>query len=146
MIAVDLQPFSLVEDLGFIRLMNYICPNYKIPSRKYLKEQIVKDIYVSVKNKIQEEINSATYLSFMPNCWTATIANKSFLSLTAHWITDDYELKSAILRVSPFDVSHSAQNISECLKDTMQQFNISHKIHVILRDNAANIAAGVVQS
>ena len=62
-------------------------------------------------------------------------------------ITENFELKSAILRVTPFGVSHTAHNISECLKDTVQQFNISHnKIHVIVRDNAANMAAGVKQA
>ena len=34
MIAVDIQPFSIVEDLGFQMLLHHICPNYCIPSRK----------------------------------------------------------------------------------------------------------------
>jgi hypothetical protein len=63
MIAIDLQPFSVVEDIGFIRLLNHMCPNYQIPSRKYIKENIVQDIYMKVRNKIQEDITSATHLS-----------------------------------------------------------------------------------
>ena len=77
MIPVDLQPFSVVEDLGFTRLLNHISPNYQIPSRKYIKENIVQDIYVKVRNKIQEEINTATYLSLASDGWTASSANVS---------------------------------------------------------------------
>lgn len=45
MIAVGSQPFSVVEDIGFIRLLKVIGPKYKIPSRKYIKENIVKDVH-----------------------------------------------------------------------------------------------------
>lgn len=147
MIVLDLQPFSIVEDTGFRGLLNYAFPHYQIPSRKYIKENIVQDMYESARNKIQEEIDTAKHLSFTSDGWTATTSNTSFLSLTANWVTDNYELKSAILRVTPFDVSHTANNISDCLKDTMQQYNIpNNKIHVIVRDNAANMAAGVAMA
>ena len=36
MIAVDIQPFSIVGDLRFPRLLHHICHNYCIPSRKYI--------------------------------------------------------------------------------------------------------------
>ena len=40
MIAIDQQSFSIVEDIGFIRLLNHVCPNYQIPSRKYIDANI----------------------------------------------------------------------------------------------------------
>ena len=49
MIAADLQPFSVVEDIGFIR---HLCPDYQIPSRKYFKDQVVQHIYNNVKEKL----------------------------------------------------------------------------------------------
>ncbi len=147
MIAVDLQPFSILEDIGFQRLMNHTCPNYQIPSRKFIKENIVQDIYTSVRNKIQEEINLAMHISFTSDGWSASTGNNSFLSLTAHWINDNYEQKSAILGVTPFEVSHTASNISECLQNNMKKYQIpDSKIHVIVRDNAANMTAGVTQA
>ena len=45
MIAADLQPFSIVEDIGFIRLLKAICPSYEMPSRKYIKETVFQEIY-----------------------------------------------------------------------------------------------------
>ena len=48
------------------------------------------------------------------------------------------------MRVTPFEVSHTAPNISDCLKDTVQQSSIPHNnIHIIVRDNTATMEAGV---
>ena len=32
MIAIDSQPFSIVEDTGFLRLLSNVCPLYAVPS------------------------------------------------------------------------------------------------------------------
>ena len=36
MIAFDMLPYSIVQGLGFRRLIDYLAPGYKIPSRVYL--------------------------------------------------------------------------------------------------------------
>ena len=41
MIALDNQPFSFVEDLGFVRLLQVLEPRYSLPSRKYLVKKIL---------------------------------------------------------------------------------------------------------
>nr|XP_047122462.1 zinc finger BED domain-containing protein 4-like [Hydra vulgaris] len=91
-IAVDIQPFSIVEDIGFQRLLNHICPNY----------------------------------------------------LTAHWLTNEFHQKSAVLRVCQFNVSHTAKNICEAIQSSMNDFFIpASKVHLVARDNSANMAAGI---
>lgn len=147
MIAVDLQPFSIVEDIGFQRLLKEICPNYNIPSRKYIKESIIYNIYSKVRNNILNELNDVQFISFTVDGWTATTSNVSFLSVTGHWITKEYKQRTAVLRVVPFTTTHTAENISNCLQDTIKEYNIpNYKVHVIVRDNAANMAAGVAQA
>ena len=38
MIAMDYQPFSIVEDQGFIKLLAELEPRYVTPSTKYFNE------------------------------------------------------------------------------------------------------------
>ena len=111
MIGVDIQPFSIVEDLRFQRLLHHICPNYCIPSRKYIKNPVFQNIYNKVRQKIQNELSDASSISFTTDGWTSTIGKRSFLSLTAHWLTNDLHQKSAVLRVCQLNVSHTAKNM-----------------------------------
>ena len=48
MIAVDLQPFSIVEDTGFVRLMKHTYLRYIVPSRKYFSEKIIPEMYAII--------------------------------------------------------------------------------------------------
>ena len=97
--------------------------------------------------KLQLEINSVLFISLTSDCWTASTSNSSFISFTAHWINDNYELRCAILQVTPFNDKHTAVNICENILNTMQKFNLSSsKVHLVVRDNAANMAAGITQA
>jgi len=44
MLAVDCQPLSVVEDVGFKRVLQALEPQYKCPSRKYFTDVIVPKI------------------------------------------------------------------------------------------------------
>jgi hypothetical protein len=147
MIAVDIQPISIVENQGFKRLMGKVCPNYNIPSRKYFAEVILPDIYTKLFAKIKDLVSASNYLSLTTDIWTATTANKAFISLTAQWLSPNFELNRAVLRVKHFPESHSALNISEELHTCLNSFDIPFtKVHVVLRDKGANMVAGVRES
>ena len=78
MIALDSQPFSIVEEVGFKRLMKVLKPNYELPSRKYFTSNIIPTIYSRVGAKIKKSIDQASNLSFTTVIWTNN-ANASFI-------------------------------------------------------------------
>ena len=45
MMALDCQPFSIVEDQGFVSLLNHPQPCYKIPSHKYISATLIPELY-----------------------------------------------------------------------------------------------------
>ena len=45
MIALDNQPFSIVDDKGFNKFINLLQPQYQLPSRKCITDVIILDIY-----------------------------------------------------------------------------------------------------
>jgi hypothetical protein len=49
MIITDTQPYSMVEDKGFLALMKFAFPHYKVPCRNY---------FVSYIEKLYEEVKS----------------------------------------------------------------------------------------
>ena len=52
MIALDNQPFSIVDDLGFKNLVRVLEPRYNLPSCRYFAEVVIPDVYQQVKGRV----------------------------------------------------------------------------------------------
>ena len=139
MIIVNCQPFSIVKDVGFNKLMKCLKPNYKLPSRKFFKEKMISTIHKSVLYKVQTLVDNAYNISFTTDIWT-NVSNHSFISVTGHCIDKNFTSSTVVCRVVPFDESHTAAIIATLLSG----YNIAkHKVHIIVSDNAANITKGI---
>ena len=62
MVARDLRPLSVVEGDGFRQLVNYIEPNYRVPSRPHIRSACQKP-YASAKVKLLVTLQSH-YVAF----------------------------------------------------------------------------------
>uniref|UniRef100_A0A915LFE9 Transposase n=1 Tax=Meloidogyne javanica TaxID=6303 RepID=A0A915LFE9_MELJA len=56
MICVDLQPLSIVENIGFRRFVNELQPRYKIPSRSQVTRTLLPQMFTSLKEKIKKVV------------------------------------------------------------------------------------------
>lgn len=145
MIALDIQPFSAVEDRGFRQLINFLEPRYTIPGRKYFSNVAIPKLYETTKKSVCELLCTVepNTMSFTTDMWSST-ANDDYLSLTAHFITTDFELKHISLTVAPFNAgTHTGDNISKFLHDAFEEWNVSDKVYVIVRDNGRNFVSAM---
>ena len=55
--ALDLQPYSLVEGRGFQKLMKIAEPLYKIPSRTTFSREIIPKLYEKIKQNLEDKIS-----------------------------------------------------------------------------------------
>ena len=141
MMCTDPQPMSEVENCGFKNVLKKARPKYKMPSRTYFSNTILPDIYERSVRKIKEAISEPSFISF-----TTVILifrpdnnNEIFISLTAHWVSNEFEFKYLYLYSQALPGSHTAQNIAIQMKKMLENWEISsEKIHAVLRDNAVN--------
>ena len=70
-------------------------------------KKIIPDIFTKVKTKIQSSIGKISSISLTTDIWTASTNNAPFLSLTDHWLSNDFEQCRAVLRVVPFPGTHT---------------------------------------
>ncbi|KAF2883571.1 hypothetical protein ILUMI_22635 [Ignelater luminosus] len=144
MIALDNEPLSIVERTGFTRLLEQALPRYKLPSRTYITQKIIPDIYDRIYEKIKYNISSAFAISVTSDIWTCLHNNASFLSFTAHWISPEFKLEHGVLAMKPFSGSHTGENIAKELNIVANHWDIKHtKIHVLIHDSGANTVKGV---
>ena len=142
MIALDLQPFSIVEDRGFKELVLYFDPRYTMPSRKYFSETVIPGMYDRCRARVQDMITDQDFLSVTSDIWTSR-AKDAYISLTGHFINKDWRRVSILLGVREFNDRHTGVNISQIMKQMMAEWDIEFKILACTRDNGSNMVAAL---
>ncbi len=139
-IALDDQPLSVVDNLGFRRLLCILEPRYEIPSRTHITNTVLPKLHDFVKKHIHNLLQDVKALSFTTDIWSSSVSPMSLISLTAQWIDDDFKLQKAILHAKQFRGSHTGQAIADEFDVMLQTWGI-HKsaVHVVLQDNAKNM-------
>ena len=149
MIALDYHPFSIVDDVGFIRLLCSLEPRYMyvIPSRRYNTETVMPTIYDTVKKEVEVQIADVPYMSFASDLWSTTVSVNSLMSLTAHWLTEAFDRKHAVLHAQAFDGSHTGDEIRIKFEEMFNQWAIKKdRIHLVLRDNGTNMVKALTDA
>ncbi|XP_076828944.1 zinc finger BED domain-containing protein 4-like [Brachyhypopomus gauderio] len=139
-VVLDDQPLSVVENVGFQRLMEHLEPRYVLPNRQFISVQAVPDKYKQVCKFISECLQSVPSLSLTTDIWSSDVCPLSLLSLTAQWIDSSFTLQKAVLHAKQFHGSHTGESIATALEEMLNVWKIpKSKVHVILRDNASNM-------
>ena len=147
MICLDLQPYCIVEDKGFTRLLKNLAPKYTIPSEKHFSTIVILLMYETIKAKVKYELDQADFLSLTSDGWTCQHTIQLYYSLTARFVTHEFIVNHVILQVTHFPESHTGHNISKFINEALQTWEIPHeKIHAVLTDNAANVMAAIKES
>ncbi|XP_056603417.1 zinc finger BED domain-containing protein 4 [Triplophysa dalaica] len=125
MLALDLQPSTVVENVGLNRLLEYLQPQYSLPSSSYFTSTAIPEMYESVKQVLLTHLKEAEggIIHFTTSVWV-TSQTQEYLTLTAHWVTFESEVVpqgqdfhcSALLGVSSIDCDYNIQNIQKQLE------------------------------
>jgi hypothetical protein len=76
------------------------------------------------------------------DCWTST-NNDSFISVTVHFLDENFKMQSVLLTCSIFDKSHMSDNLAKELLTIAKDWTIEGKIVLAVSDNAANIKSAI---
>ena len=141
-----LLPYNTVKNGALVRLLKTACPRFAVPSAKYLRTCLMPDIYNKVKNKILELIHdeqSVSCCSLTTDMWSCQSMD-AYMALTIHFIKKAaWQRKSAVLQCLPFAESHTAENLLLALESAFSEYKIRERLHLVVRDNAANIVKAV---
>lgn len=97
MMALDDQPFSMVEDTGFCRLLYHLEPRFEIPSHRYFPNICLPAKYDIIATTIRTLIDNDVHdISFTTDIWSCNVSPVSMLSLTAQWLDKDFKLYRAV--------------------------------------------------
>ena len=75
-----------------------------------------------------EEVAAEMDVAFMNDFWTSPKA-KSFMTMSMHWITQDWHLKTCIMGTINLLQRHTAANSSDKLMDLRLDFGVYPRSH-----------------
>lgn len=142
MIMKDLQPFSIVDDLGFKQFVYALDPSYQLPSRTTLSRTLLPQLYEDVLQKAKLLLSETEFVSLTTDRWTS-MTTERYVSLTAHYIPKSWELKSLLLDCIPFGERHTGENLAAELKRVVQEWGFNEKIVGVVTDGAANMKLAI---
>lgn len=150
-IAKDLRPFSVVDNEGFKRLVNMLEPKYKIPSRPHFSQTVLPALYKETREKVAQSLKQAECISITTDGWTSR-ATQSYVTITAHAMTSEWEIKAFVLQTRVLFESHTGHNIGEVLKAAVSEweldmiYNNNHQGIAVVTDNARNMGVAVKEA
>ena len=123
MIIKDLRPISMVTGEGFQEFITYIEPEYCIPSATHFTH-LIEQRYEAVKQKMREILQGcAVSVAITADVWTST-ATDSYLTVTAHYLNEQWEIKSIVSGTSPLLESHTASNLATWIKEMVEGIGV----------------------
>ena len=116
-----------------IKIHIIIC-RYKIPGRKSVRNRLEKKKEM-VQTKLKNDLSEIRDISITHDGWTS-VNTESFSTVTGHFISKDWELKSVVLETKKVTGSHTGENIKNTLLETQKKWNLPQPTAVT--NNAAN--------
>ena len=136
-------PFSTVEKPAFKSLLHKFAKQYELPGKTYFSETAVPKMYKTVRASVQSELKSVDFFSATTDMWSS-VNMTPYMSLTVHYLTTDWTLKSRCLETVFMPQNHTSDNIAEALRSAFDEWSLDEKkLACITTDNGANIAAAV---
>ncbi|XP_065662597.1 uncharacterized protein LOC136085236 [Hydra vulgaris] len=130
-------PLMLVESSAFKEFVLCLNPKYKVPCRKKLRP-LLTDLYREKVELLKSKLLSIKVLSITTDGWTSC-QNYSYISATAHFISDKTNFISFCLGFAYLNGRHDADNLKEALLKIVEKFKVDDKIMSIVSDNASNV-------
>lgn len=139
LIAACMLPVSLVDAPAFVKLINFLEPNYKVPCRQTMTKRLDCQ-HNQLKEKIRTDLtrDKATKVTITTDIWTS-LTNEAYLSVTASYISPEWKMRNPILATVLMGERHTSDYISQCLKKTTEEWNISDQILAVVHDGASNV-------
>nr|XP_043069077.1 E3 SUMO-protein ligase ZBED1-like [Drosophila bipectinata] len=93
-----------------------------------------------MKTKLRDLLSNIKYCAITTDGWTSR-ANDHYLSVTCHFVTDNFKLKSAVLSTNKLvcDTNQNSENIADTLRIVQADWEIMHKVTAIVSDNASSM-------
>ncbi|XP_064778024.1 uncharacterized protein si:dkey-109j17.5 [Oncorhynchus masou masou] len=139
MLVQDLQPASLVDLRGFRELLQLLEPRYTPEPPRYLHTQLLPAYAYQAQLATRQALASALSLSLSVSLWrgflgTAAGINTGYLGVTCHFLSSDWQMRSALLACLPLVGGLSANRVIAEFEEVCVAHGVSGRAFRVVAD------------
>ncbi|XP_036446812.1 zinc finger BED domain-containing protein DAYSLEEPER isoform X1 [Colossoma macropomum] len=138
MIIRDLQPVQIVENEGFRELLQLLEPRYVPEPSHYIQQQLLPAYAYQVQVATKLALSGAESCSVTLDLWRSNAvslnAGSGYMGVTCHFITTDWQIKSALLACLPLPSQTDTQRMLNDFDEISHANGISGKVFRIVLD------------
>ena len=114
---------------------------YNVPTRGYMLANVINPMFHEAKENIKMKLQKCKCIGLTTDAWTS-IAQKSFITITAHIIDedDDFKLVAYVLDTQEIIQRHTSEKLLQHIQNVLKDYDIdvenNHKL--TLNYNATN--------
>ena len=142
-ICQSLQPLRIVDDSSFRTLLQTAEPRFQLPHRTHFTTKVIPTKYRQVRAGIEQQLATVEKCTLTTDLWTSQYQQRAYISLTVHFVDDNFDLQCKCLQTLEIPQDHTASSLSEVLKSMLQDWSISEKVCAGITDNASNIVNAI---
>ncbi|KAJ1701665.1 hypothetical protein LUZ63_001444 [Rhynchospora breviuscula] len=130
-------PFSCANHHFLKVFLNDLCPSFKLPSRNTIRSDCM-NIYEEERVELYELLDKLDCkFSFTGDLWISEGRDRSFMSLTCHYIDENWVLRKRIIGFTPLPSPYTGSNIAQAIYAKLVYWNLNKKILSLVLDNSS---------
>ena len=96
-----------------------------------MTKTVLRKIDVEIKAELMKKLHAPgiEYNSFTTDGWSTNVATHSLLSLTTHWVEQDFTKVSAVLCVKELEGSHIGSAICAKFTSMLSEWDIEKAVY-----------------
>ncbi|KAH7678440.1 zinc finger protein, partial [Aphelenchoides avenae] len=137
--------FNMINHPTFRTLFAVTKHSEILKDESHYRLRVLPQVYKLVVASIQSHLEHCQFLSFTSDVWSGPC--NSFISLTVHGITEEWNRFMFVLAVREFSGSHTAERIEQIVYDLLREWDLDReRVHVILHDQASSMISAFEDS
>ncbi|CAM4549683.1 unnamed protein product [Leuciscus chuanchicus] len=132
-------PIQTIERDGFRHVVHTLDSRYELPGRNFFSQKCLPELYTEVRDRVMNEIRHLEAYSATTDLWSSR-TTEPYISLTIHFIDDDWKLRSRCLQTAFFPEDHTGAIIALGLKDALSAWGLDEaRLVCMTTDSGANM-------
>ena len=136
-----LQPLSIMDEPAFRNLLQVAEPKFQLPHRTFITSKVLPEAYSEVRTAVERQLVTAEKCTVTTDLWTSQYQQRSYISLTVHFIDRNFTLQSKCLQTLEVPQDHDAASLKDVISTMLSNWKIKDKVCGGITDNGSNIVS-----